>query len=334
MDLARGAFRIGRIAGINIYVHFLFLIWIAFRIFGAGADWQAMLLQTGLLFGIVLVHEFGHCFGARSVGGDAVQIVLWPLGGLAYARAPMRPWPQFVTVACGPLVNLIFCAICASIFVANLGPENAWQLLRHPSIGFFTDVHSWMEFVYLFYAINFYLLAFNLLPIYPMDGGQLLHTILWPFLGLQRSTIVSCYIGLVGAAYLVFTGMQGGGFGMRSAIGVFGGLTCWQMLQRAKAGMLIDDSFIAPINRRRRKPFFSGWFQRKPRPAAPENPNPGGWEQRMSDQERLDREVDRILEKVHQRGLDSLSYIERQTLERASRARREGEQRMEQQTRL
>jgi Zn-dependent protease len=333
MDLARGSLRIGRVAGINVYIHFLFLLWMGYQLFSAGDDWKWTLIFMTVLFAIVLLHEFGHCFGARAVGGDAVQIVLWPLGGLAYAHAPMRPWPQFVTVACGPLVNLGLCLLSASIFIATLGPERAWALISPFDREYVPLKYDWMPYLILFYKINFGLLAFNLLPIYPLDGGQLLHTILWPFLGLQRSMIASCYIGLAGAAYLAYTGIQGGSGGFRIAIGIFGGLTCLQMLQRAKQGMLIDDSFIAPVNRRPRKPIFGGLF-RKRGAAEPQNPNPGGWDERVNEEERLDRELDRILQKVHDHGIESLSYVERQTLERATRARREREQRFEQQTRL
>jgi len=69
----------------------------------------------GALFVIVLLHEYGHCFAARSVGGNAEEIILTPLGGLAMAYAPHDPWARFVTVIGGPLVNVAICAICGGI---------------------------------------------------------------------------------------------------------------------------------------------------------------------------------------------------------------------------
>ena len=120
MNLLGASFRIGSLFGVNIRIHILFVIWIAFQLFSDPNNWRGTGLFMAMLFGIILVHEFGHCFGARSVGGDARDIMLWPLGGLAFAQAPMRPWPQFVTVACGPLVNVVFCLISAvALFVGG-----------------------------------------------------------------------------------------------------------------------------------------------------------------------------------------------------------------------
>ena len=111
MDFLNASFKVGRLFDINVRVHILFVIWIAFRLISGGGNWTEHAMFLGMLFGIVLLHEFGHCFGARSVGGDAENILMWPLGGLAYAHAPMTPWAQFVTVASGPAVNAGFCLL-------------------------------------------------------------------------------------------------------------------------------------------------------------------------------------------------------------------------------
>ncbi len=71
MDFLNGSFRVGRLFGITIRVHILFVIWIAFRLISGGGNWQAHAALLALLFGTVLIHELGHCFGARSVGGNA-----------------------------------------------------------------------------------------------------------------------------------------------------------------------------------------------------------------------------------------------------------------------
>ena len=68
MDFLNASFRVGRLFGINIRVHILFLIWIVFRLFSAQGNWEFEAAFLGMLFAIVLIHEFGHCFGARSVG--------------------------------------------------------------------------------------------------------------------------------------------------------------------------------------------------------------------------------------------------------------------------
>lgn len=335
MDFLNGSFRIGRFLGINIRVHILFLIWIGYRLFSAGQDWADSLMFMAMLFGIVLVHEYGHCLGARSVGGDAEDILLWPLGGLAFAHAPMRPWPQFVTVACGPLVNVIFCVVSAAILIATTGHWDAVPLnpLNPRYARVFTA--DWQIYLHLFYVINLYILCFNLLPIYPMDGGQLFFTIIWPFLGINRATMVAAQVGLAGAVLFGIYGLQSGNF-ILVAIALFGAQTCWQRMMMAKQGMIFDERIgtYDHIRQQRGDGPVVSWWQRIFRgrlrgsapPAARQNPNPGGWDARISREEKLESEVDRILQKVHEQGINSLSYVERQTLERATRERREREQ--------
>ena len=61
----------------------------------------------------MLAHEFGHVFGARAVGGDGQEILMWPLGGLAYVDVPHTPRANFISTAAGPAVNLFLCVLCA-----------------------------------------------------------------------------------------------------------------------------------------------------------------------------------------------------------------------------
>jgi Zn-dependent protease len=78
----------------------------------------------GLLFVSVLLHELGHCFGARAVDGDANDVLLWPLGGLAFAEVPHTPRAHFITTAAGPAVNLLLCSIvCLALAVSTLMPS-------------------------------------------------------------------------------------------------------------------------------------------------------------------------------------------------------------------
>lgn len=340
-DLLNSSFRIGRLFNINIRVHFLFVVYIAWELLRSGKHMAANGAFLAMLFGIVLVHEFGHCLGARTVRGDARDILMWPLGGLAMARAPMRPWPQFVTVACGPLVNVVFCLISGTILVAYTG---LWELvLLNPFGGLYIlGAGSWIEYLWIFYQVNWMLLCFNLLPIFPMDGGQLLRTFIWPFLGLQQATIVAAGLGLVGAGGFVLWALAGGGGSMLLFMAIFGAFTCWQQLQAARYGALQEDSpyeaYYGPSHDPR------PWWKRilgirggRARPAAPRptaNPNPGGWERVQEAREREEAELDRILRKVSEHGMQSLTYVERQTLERITRERQEREREYSRQTRL
>lgn len=344
MDFLNGSFRVGRLFGITIRVHILFVIWIAWRLIASGDGWQFHAAFLGMLFGIVLLHEFGHCFGARSVGGFAENILMWPLGGLAYAHAPMTPWAQFVTVASGPLVNVGFCVLAGAILVLKSGTLGVLGLSPFSPINFEVifrlGLPQWTWYLAIFYSVNFFLLALNLLPIYPLDGGQLFQCLLWPFVGLQSALTIACQVGIAGCIGLGLWGLSGGG-GMLIFIALFGGFTCWQRLQMLKYGMVVDEGIKrAPYReyRPQREGFFARIFKRKRRPRSSatdvSNPNPGGWERKVQEEAELSVELDRILKKVHDQGLNSLSYIERQTLQRATRERQKRERDFDRQTRV
>ena len=74
---------------------------------------RSWLVMCGLLFLSILLHEFGHCFAARSVDGDATEVLLWPLGGLAYCDVPHTPRANLITALGGPAVNLGLCVMAA-----------------------------------------------------------------------------------------------------------------------------------------------------------------------------------------------------------------------------
>jgi Zn-dependent protease len=344
MNFLNASFRIGRLFDIDIRVHILFIIWWAFRLF-TSSNPQVEMWFGAMLFFIILVHEFGHCFGARSVGGSAHNILMWPLGGLAFASAPMRPWEQFVTVAAGPAVNVAFCLITGIILVAAAGNMNVITLnpLSFPTASLGGRFFFYMQ---LFYIVNLWLLAFNLLPIYPMDGGQLFQCLIWPFVGLRRATDVACKVGIVGSIGLIIWSLSDGGGGILMFIGVFGIFTCYQRLQALRMGLVQEDAGYAgydfsrgytSLERSSRRiqggpgfwSRFTGMFKSKPKRRDPRtgqvNPNPGAWERKMEERDRLEREVDRILKKVHEQGVHSLTHVEKSLLEQATRKQREEE---------
>jgi Zn-dependent protease len=123
------SFPLGRMFGIRINVHVLLpivLIGLILRV-TAGKDatvtFAEALVMCGLMFVSVLLHEFGHCFAARSVDGDATEVLLWPLGGLAYCDVPHTPRANLITVLGGPAVNLALCVAAAgALLFAGLTP--------------------------------------------------------------------------------------------------------------------------------------------------------------------------------------------------------------------
>src|SRR5262249_47529013 len=104
----------GRLFGVTIRIHILFplvtfalILRFAFETQAIPHAWVDLALLEGILFLTVLLHEFGHCFGARAVNGDAQEILMWPLGGLAYVDIPHTPRAHFITTICGPAVNFV-----------------------------------------------------------------------------------------------------------------------------------------------------------------------------------------------------------------------------------
>lgn len=337
MNFLSQSFPVGRLFGVRIHIHLLFIFYLLWELVGAAKGGASAiadeLIFFTMIFGIVLLHEFGHCVGARSVGGSAEDIMLWPLGGIAFGGAPMTPWAQFVTVAAGPLVNVLICLAVAALLIVSTGSPGVISLNPFAGPGLRHMTHAWQLYAWLVYRLSYYLFLFNMLPVFPMDGGQLLRAALWPSLGLHRATLISAQLGIVGAIGFAAWGLQRGQQIM-VVIAIWGGLTAYQHYQAARAGLASDhfysiDRSIEQAGRaHRRRGFWSRLWQRLRGPSPPRpgvNPNPGGWQRKLDDESSLERELDRILAKVHDHGLHSLTYVERQTLERATRERQRRE---------
>jgi Zn-dependent protease len=105
----RGAIRLFRFAGIDVYLHWLWFVGVYYAVATRRSDFGSLLWSVAAClagFAIVLLHEFGHSLACRSVGGQADQIILWPLGGVAYVNPPQRPGATLWSIAAGPLVNV------------------------------------------------------------------------------------------------------------------------------------------------------------------------------------------------------------------------------------
>jgi Zn-dependent protease len=172
------------------------------------------------LFLIVLLHEFGHSLACKQVGGQANQIVLWPLGGVAYVNPPQRPGATLWSIAAGPLVNV---ALLPVLFVVLAFSRSLGWAQTMP------DVHTLLRAAL---RIDLGLLIFNMLPIYPLDGGQILRSLLWFALGRARSLMVATILGFIGVA-----GFLGLAFWLQSpwfgVLAVFMLMNCWGGLRHA-----------------------------------------------------------------------------------------------------
>lgn len=116
-----------RAFGIPVKVHIFFFV-VTLGLFFRQVGWlgyreiwlDVFFLTIVVLFGVVLLHEFGHCFGARYVDGEAKEILIWPLGGLASLDVPHTPRANFIATAAGPAMNVVICLVCA-VFMGVVG---------------------------------------------------------------------------------------------------------------------------------------------------------------------------------------------------------------------
>src|ERR1700722_17312431 len=109
MPSHQGSIRLFRFAGIDLYLHFSWFLVAVYEIQSRKGNYSSVtwnVLEYLALFLIVMLHEFGHALACRQVGGRANQIVLWPLGGVAYVDPPPRPGATLWSIAAGPLVTL------------------------------------------------------------------------------------------------------------------------------------------------------------------------------------------------------------------------------------
>ncbi len=175
------------------------------------------------LFAIVILHEFGHSLACRQVGGTADRVVLWPLGGVAYVDPPQRPGATLWSIAAGPLVNVVLVPVFLGLTLIgrSLG-------LAETS----PDAAAWLRAVAL---INVVLLVFNLLPVYPLDGGQILRSLLWFVLGRARSLTAASVVGFAGVLGLLALAASGSAHLWLGILAVFVAMNCWRGFQQARA---------------------------------------------------------------------------------------------------
>src|SRR6266850_4175627 len=123
----KGSLRLFRFAGIEVYLHWSWFLVAAYEVQSRGRSYGSLAwnaLEYLALFSIVLLHELGHSLACRQVGGKADQIVLWPLGGVAYVAPPPRPGATLWSIAAGPLVNVMLFPILS--IICFVGKHFGW----------------------------------------------------------------------------------------------------------------------------------------------------------------------------------------------------------------
>ncbi len=330
--------RIGRLFGIDIWIHWVLLLIVGLKLIDIllktesqyGEPLKAFASFALALLLTILLHEFGHAWAAHRQGGRAERIILWPLGGLAVCESPQNPRARFWVSAGGPLVNLglglLVTGLCLALglnFLPFSGEPVFWQRL--------------LQYLFLW---NFVLLIVNLLPCYPLDGGQLLHCYLWSRMGthhgallatLKISKFTAILALLFGGSTIVF-GLQDETWRFRypfidelGFVSLFCGLMYFMTARQVREELVYStedsDSFGHD---------FSGGYTSLENQAGGEK-GPGFLERLKLKRERkraekkeeenrqMQERLDGLLEKIHEQGMDSLSEQERRFLETTSK---------------
>ncbi len=349
---------LGRIFGINVQMHVLFplialglVLRVAFQRPAEGyqvidGTWRDMAVLVTLLILATLVHELGHCLVARRVHGDAHEILLWPLGGLASVEVPPSPRAHFVTAAAGPLANLALCLICGLILILGfalwppLNPltngfpwrENAEGVVRlfgWGSRGLQSIPNEGMGMIPVllarFFWVNWFLALLNLVLLgYPLDGGRMLQAALWPYLGYRQAMLTAIFAGfltmfVVGLFAIVMNEL------LALCLAAFIYVACrqeWVLLETGGEEGSFGYDFsqgYTTLERdrdpttasppRRRQNWWQRWQQRRSARRV---------QREMETREADERRMDLLLTKVQEQGIGALTEEERRFLKRVS----------------
>jgi Zn-dependent protease len=371
-----------------------------------------------MLFLVVLLHELGHCFGARAVDGDAQDVLLWPLGGLAYADVPHTPRANFIYTAAGPAVNVLLC-LAAALLLAACGfvpsfnpiadpyslPLTSWadgtvaagkdgqrlskflvardgdkkvsnekvaledgnwvikgdqgapdrpvtrwdtvkpeevfivpegkdgKLKKDPNGGLVYQLKEediqvraeavpnglWILQLSRFFWINWVLVLINLLPAFPLDGGNMLRCFLWWRSDFRHATLVALFTGFLIMFALLLVAiitMEPLVLCLAAVIFILG----WGQWVRLETGG--EESMYGDFSqgytslerehdtpRPRRQSWFQRWLQKR---AARK------LQREQEEREAEERRMDELLEKIAREGKQSLTAEEQRFLTRVS----------------
>lgn len=228
----KGSISLFRVTGIQVDLHwswFLAAVYFVSELHRPGQPLFYAVAAYLSLFLIVLLHEFGHSFACRQVGGRAQHIVLWPLGGIAFVQPPHRPGAMLWSIAAGPLVNVVLVPVTYAFMHWAARSDLA---LTSPGLPDLAET---------IFGINLVLLVFNLIPVYPLDGGQIMQSMLWFAFGYGRSLYIASILGFIGVPCLVaYSWYTNPGSVWPILIAVFLGSRCWQSFKLARERMKFE----------------------------------------------------------------------------------------------
>jgi Zn-dependent protease len=194
------SWKLGRVFGIDIYIHwsfvilFLLLLWQAHPHGVLPTVFTLLLVPALLLF--VLMHEYGHALTARMFAIGTRDITLYPLGGVArLERMSEVPIEEIVISLAGPAVNVALSVVLGLIVFAT-GADISVTVLQHAP-------ESIAEYLFFLTFMNVGLFMFNLIPCFPMDGGRVFRAFLALFVSRITATKAALVVGIPFAIFFV-----------------------------------------------------------------------------------------------------------------------------------
>jgi Zn-dependent protease/predicted transcriptional regulator len=225
--------KIGKFVGIDVYMHLTFLLlvgWVALVHWQRGQSVGAALAGVVFILAIfmcVVMHEFGHALMARRYGIATRDIILLPIGGVArLEKMPTQPIQELWVALAGPAVNVV---IAAALFVW-LQATASWEPLQRLTVTTGPLLERLM-------AVNLFMIAFNMIPAFPMDGGRVLRAALAMRLNYDRATRIAASIGRAIAVLFGLMGLVYSPFLLFIAVFVWLGATQEAGLTRMKSAV-------------------------------------------------------------------------------------------------
>ncbi len=211
--------KLGTFLGIGLYVHWTFGLMIAYIGYAARADgWVGVLYSIAQLLGVFLcvtLHEYGHAMAARQFGVPTLDITLLPIGGVArLQRMPRVPWQELVVAIAGPAVNVVIVFGLFFSLWGMFGSEffgDAFNVFDEQSVitlQTLLTAPSAAGFITFLMVVNTFLILFNMIPAFPMDGGRVFRSLMAMTMTYRRATFVASRVGLVCAVLMVVFGLQ------------------------------------------------------------------------------------------------------------------------------
>jgi Zn-dependent protease len=207
--------RIGSGFGIPVYIHWTFLLLPLWILVSHPGDSEISLglvfCLLPLVFACVVLHEFGHALTARWFGIGTRDVTLYPIGGVArLEKMTDNPLEEFVIAVAGPAVNVVIAVVLGCVLLPLAMVDHDLMF----------STFAFRLALYLLSA-NVFMVLFNMIPAFPMDGGRVLRAFLSALLGHYQGTQIAVGIGMVVAVAVGLAGIVLLGNPMLAVIAAF-----------------------------------------------------------------------------------------------------------------